>query len=142
MTGNKPPPPRPTRGRSWCSVREEPGPPSAPAVSLRSPDGFRTVRTEWIVDVPSERAAPAVVMPELPKQRALLSPAASNAPSVKVWVVLSGSGFRVVSANAARPIGARLMRLVAEELDPEARAMLDALQTPQPSPEKYRGGTR
>ncbi|MBN1608899.1 MAG: hypothetical protein JW940_19890 [Polyangiaceae bacterium] len=127
MTRNKPPPSRAAPGTSWCNVRDESIPLSVPAVSVRTRDGFRVVRTEWFVDVPSERAAQAVVMPELPKQPALRPPRVSKAPGVKVWVVPSGSGFRVVPANAARPTGARLMRLVAEEQDQEALAMLDAL---------------
>jgi hypothetical protein len=128
MTRNKPQPPRPAPERNWCAVREEPAPLSASAVSMRTPGGFRVVRTEWFVDVPSERAAPAVVIPELPKQPAqLLLPTASQAPSAKVWVMASGSELRVVSANAPRPTGAKLMRLVAEEPDQEALDLLGAL---------------
>lgn len=124
MTRNKPPPPR---KRSWCSVREEPAPPSASAVSVRTRDGFRVVRTAWFVDVPSERATPAVVMPELPKQPARRPPAPSKAQGVKVWVAPSRTGFRLVSADTPRPVGARLMRLVADESDPEALDMLAPL---------------
>ena len=106
---------------------QEDSAPLSPPVSVHSPDSFRSVRTEWFVDVPSERAAPAVIIPSLPQRPVLPPPESPPPPAVVVWVVPTSSGLRVVPACAARPIGARLMRLVAEEMDQGSLDILDKL---------------
>ena len=112
--------------RGWCELKEESAPVSAPG-SVHSPDSFRTVRTEWFLDVPSERAAPAVVIPSLPDLPAIPGPEAAPRPDVRVWVVPTASGLRILPASSARPIGGRLMRLVAEELDQQSLEIIDTL---------------
>jgi hypothetical protein len=89
------------------------------------PNSFRRVSTGWFVDVPSERAAPAVVIPELPK--AIPAVASSEPLQAQVWLVQVGSGWRVLPASAARPVGAKLMCLVAVEDDEASQEMLQAL---------------
>jgi hypothetical protein len=117
-----------TKDRGWCKLQEDSAPLSPP-VSVHSGDSFRTVHTEWFVDVPSERAAPAVVIPSLPHRPVLRPPEAAEVSAVRVWVVPTAKGLRVLPANAARPVGAKLMRLVAEEQDPESLEILDTLRS-------------
>ena len=78
------------------------------------------------------RAAPAVVIPELPKQVRAPQAAALVVSEALVWVVPTGTAFRVVQANMTRPVGAKLMRLVAEERDDDALRMLRTLRAPLP----------
>lgn len=56
-------------------------------------------------------------------------PRTAGAQGVRVWVVPTASGLRIVPASAARPIGAKLMRLVAEEVDRESLELLSALSS-------------
>ena len=110
----------------WCAV-QQPKSLSPPEPSVRPHNSFRSVSTGWFVDVPSERAAPAVVIPELP--RVIPAGEPSEPLQAEVWLVRVGSGWRVLPASSERPVGARLMRLVAIDDDDAAHEMLQALAT-------------